>query len=91
MLQIEENKKKLNELGINTEKDTKGTKITPPDDDEEVDREYVSGHESFSNAEEEDERVGTKKAKNKKVTILVKRPNTRSRATAPLSIEVPNL
>ena len=78
-------------MGIYAEKDKKGTKITPPDDDEEVDREYIPEHKSLYDAEEEDVRVVTKKAeqvddkkaKNKKVTIPVKRPNTRSRATAP--------
>lgn len=71
-----------------------------PDDELEFDREYVPGHDSLSEAEEEETEIipkqvsrkqkltKMKEKKQKKATNPVSRPITRSRATAPLSMQV---
>lgn len=105
MLQVAQNKQKIKELGIKTLAD--GLNINnvkekfQADDEQEFDRAYVPGHDSLSEAEEEEDNeivakevarkkqlLKTKEKKAKNVTNPAGRPITRSRVAAPSPMQV---
>ncbi|KAL6584563.1 hypothetical protein OROMI_003852 [Orobanche minor] len=103
LLQVAENKRKLKELGVNNRADEFNQKNVQEKvqvhDEVEGDGEYVPGEDSSPEAEEDDEQLAEKQVRQnkmikmkkkgaKKITNAVSGPMTRSRATAPLPMQI---